>query len=403
MKKKYLMLCVAAVFTAAIILLFVSCADNGDEVVTVTLVFKDSLTGEPVTDVAVFMNGQTITSDETGSVSISSEGGPLTLEAYVDLFQMTGLGYQVTEWGAIYERVTVTRSFVGPYFVEPLDDSLAFSISGTVKTKDGADLTSGSIIVLTPDGRIVGSGIPNGAGNYTGSIADYPNNRGELYFAIVESFGDTYYTVRNVTGSGTYDLSYEGTDITITGEAGSAETVYAKLQLGGVFFVSLEQVSPASPYTIDVPHRGSDTIRLSSSKTDAYSNDYRYYSPTLFTVSSTEELAFAMGSTVNPQSWDSDLSWDKDSRTLTWNAAGNASMYDIQFNSSSREMSLLIASVDGTSLTVPQDIDIAELSDIYITPTWTQGTGNTALTPWSALSGTTIRYGNLTDSLNLLN
>ena len=128
MKKKYLMLCVAAVFTAAIILLFVSCAGNGDEVVTVTLVFKDNLTGEPVADVAVFMNGQTITSDETGSVSISSEGVPLTLEAYVDLFQMTGLGYQVTEWGAIYERVTVTRSFVGPYFVEPLDDSLAFSI-----------------------------------------------------------------------------------------------------------------------------------------------------------------------------------------------------------------------------------------------------------------------------------
>ena len=64
-------------------------------------------------------------------------------------------------------------------------------------------------------------------------------------------------------------------------------------------------------------------------------------------------------------------------------------------------MTLLIASVDEASLSVPQDIDIAELSDIYITPIWTQGTGNTALTPWSALSGTTIRYGILADSLNL--
>ena len=287
----------------------------------------------------------------------------------------------------------MTSSFAGTYFIDPLSDSLGFQISGTIEAKTGGTLTVGDIDIYTPDGRLIGNGDADGAGNYNATIANYPNNIGNLYFIVTEDGSEPYYTIKNVTGAGTYDLQYEGPDITISGDTGDGEAVQARLELGGTTWVYLGGLSIGGPYSITVPHQGSDLVRVYSQKRDAYNNVIRYYSPTKFISSATENLLFAGGSTGDPQTWESDISWNEASRTLTFSAAGNATMYYIAFWAG--EYPLLKCMVEETTLTVPQDISLDGLDEIDIKPYWSDGVMHTDFMPWGAVWGTEIDYSSL--------
>ena len=390
--KKRRLLFVMAVVVSFSLLLCTSCGD-GDGVITVTVFFIDHLTGYPIEGIVVTVNGQQETSDASGSVSVSSEDASMILEAYLDLEQFSGLEYQAGN-GAVFERFTVTSSFTGTYFIDPLSDSLAFQISGTIETKTGGTLTAGDVDIYTSDGRLVGNGDADGAGNYNATVANYPNNIGNLYFVVSEDgIDDPYYTIKNVTGAGTYDLQYDGSDITISGDTGDAEQVQARLELGGTTWVYIGGLSIGGPYSITVPHQGSDVVRMYSQKRDANSNTYRHYSQTKFTSSATENLMFAGGSTVDPQTWESNISWSEESRTLTFNAAGNSTMYYIAFWDG--EYPLLKCMVEDNTLIVPQDIDLNGLDEIDIKPYWSDGVMHTDFMPWGAVWGTEIDYSNL--------
>jgi len=214
-----------------------------------------------------------------------------------------------------------------------------------------------------------------------------------LYFIVTDTAGDNYYTVVDVTGS-TYDIAYDGTDINFKGDAADATYVYAYLQLGQVlaFIVGF---SLSSPFDILVPHQGSDVIRLESGKSDGYGNWTYYYSPTQYTEGASGlNFSFATGSTVEPSTWDHGLTWDETSRTLTWNAAGNASYYFIRFTNPFVTYYLL-AAVEGTSLTVPAAIDLTGFLNIGIYPYWSEEGFIRYVMPCAMASGTIIPYDGL--------
>ncbi len=161
------------------------------------------------------------------------------------------------------------------------------------------------------------------------------------------------------------------TDINFKGDEADATSIYAYLQLGQVL-AFIDDFSLSSPFDILVPHQGSDVIRLESGKNDDYGNYFGYVSPTQYTEGASGlNFSFATGSTVDPSTWDHGLTWDSTSRTLTWNAAGNASYYFIRFTNPLVTYYLL-AAIEGTSLTVPAAIDLTALLNIGIYPYWSE-------------------------------
>jgi len=81
---------------------------------------------------------------------------------------------------------------------------------------------------------------------------------------------------------------------------------------------------------------------------------------------------------------------------LTWNAAGNATGYLIEFEKP-LGVELVTVYTDGTSLTLPADIDLTDHSSTFITPVWSNGYSHqmSSLFPASMISGTFISYDNL--------
>jgi hypothetical protein len=356
--------------------------------------FIDRLTGEPVEGIAVTVNGEQLMSDDLGFVYVCAQADSLLFEAYMDLEQLDDLGYQ-PGYGSIFERFTVTGfcDRIGTYYLDPLSDSLAFQVSGSVQTKSGESLIAGDIDIYTRKGRLVGDGDADGNGSYTASIAKYPNNLGNLYFIVKEDGGDLYYTMKNVTGSGIYDLYYDGTDITISGDTGDGEQIQAMLELGMNTWIYLGSESISGTYSITVPHRESNSVRVFCRKDDEYNNTYWYYSPKWFTSSAIENFQFSDGSTVDPVNWNSNISWDGSSRTLSFDNTDNATMYAVDFWAG--EYPLLKCMIEGTTLTVPMSVDLTGLDEIDIKPYWTDGLMRTNFTWDRVATGTVIEYGNL--------
>jgi hypothetical protein len=398
-KGKYIILTLIAI-SIVTALLIVSCAGEGggDGGITAAFVFKDQASGEPISGIPMIINGETKTTDASGRVSVSTDSGSMLLEGCIDSESLIALGYAPVGVNAYFFRFTVTGSFTHTMFLWPDTGPDYFDISGDVVDKEGGAFGSGEISIYSADGRRIGQG--SVGDSYTGWIFDYPNNRGNLYFIVSEADGDTYYTVKNVTGEGVYDLSYDGTDITISGDAGDADEGYALLQLGEELY-TIGWFSPVeSAYSVAAPHRGTDTIRLVIYKQDIQENDFTHLSAETFTETASADLAFASGSTVDPSVWNHELSWNDGTRTLTWNEAGNATSYQIEFFTAAPE-TLAQVFLEGTSFTVPSYIDLTGLDHISIIPSWSQVNQAEAFirTSKRTVVGTDIYYLNLKDTI----
>jgi hypothetical protein len=397
-KGKYIVITLIAI-SIVTALLIVSCAGGGgDGGITASFVFKDEASGEPISGIPMIINGETKTTDASGLVSVSTESGSMLLEGCIDGESLIALGYSPVGVNAFFFRFTVTGSFTHTMFLWPVSEPDYFYISGEVVDKEGGAFGSGEISIYSADGRRVGQG--SVGDSYNGYICDYPNNRGNLYFIVSEAEGDTYYTVKNVTGEGTYDLLYDGTDITLSGDAGDADEGYALLQLGEELY-TIGWFSPVeSAYSVTVPHRGTDAIRLIIYKQDIQENDFTHLAAETFTATASADLAFASGSTVDPSVWNHELSWNEGTRTLTWNAAGNATCYEIEFFTAASE-NLATVFLEGTSFIVPSYIDLTGLDHISIIPTWSQVNQAEVFMRTSTRSavGTNIYYLNLQDTI----
>ncbi|MBN2325021.1 MAG: hypothetical protein JXQ30_14925 [Spirochaetes bacterium] len=393
--RKYIIISLIAI-SIVTALLIVSCAGGGGEEggITAAFVFKDEASGEPISGIPIILNGETKTTDASGRVSVSTESGSMLLEGCIDGESLLALGYAPFGVTAFFFRFTVTGSFTHTMFLWPDSEPDYFYISGDVVDKEGGAFGSGEISIYSADGRRVGQG--SVGDSYNGYVCDYPNNRGNLYFIVSKDDVDTYYTVKNVTGEGVYDLSYDGTDITLSGDAGDADWGYALLQLGEELY-TIGWFSPVeSAYSVTVPHRGTDAIRLIIYKQDIQENDFTHLAAETFTETASADLAFASGSTVDPSVWNHELSWNEGTRTLTWNEAGNATCYEIEFLTAAYEI-LAQGFLEGNSFTVPSYIDLTGLDHISIIPTWSQVNQAEVFmrTSTRAAVGTSIYYLNL--------
>jgi len=389
----------------AVAVCVISCGGEGGGGVTVTLAFVNRLSGDPVPGVVAYVNGEAKTAGVDGKVSSSAEG-PLRLEGYVDPAALWDLGYTMfgppfVYW---YFAFTVQQSFTRTLILEPMpampDSRGTAAITGSVETKTGVGtIASGMIEIYSSDGRMLNTGpISISDGTYSGTVYD----TGTLYFLVYDiGTGEIYYTTAAVTESDTYDLAYDGADITLAGDVSdTAYEVFAYLVLGEEL-VELNSVELESPFSIDVPHRGTDRIMLMAEGGDPEGLVY-CFSEGYSAAASGIDLSFASGSTV-PAEWDSGFDMTGP-RTFSWNAAGNANGYYLEIEGV-EEGGILFAFVEGTSLTIDESIGLAWIEGASITPIRTEGyVGMIAsvfppfrFVPASLIRGTTKYYLALQD------
>jgi hypothetical protein len=400
MKRKLFMVILMAVAVISISLLLATCAgvgggeEDGVTGVTLTLTFKDNYSGQPIEGVTMVVNGTTHTSDSSGKISTSTEGETFPIEGYFRENDLIAIGYEGLG-STLFFKFTALSNFQRTLFLDPLSLPTAFSINGSVEDKNASPLDSGDIEIFTADGRNVGERTVT-TGTYSASVYD----TGNLYIFVEDwTGGDNYYTIVNITGAGTYNLSYDGTDLSFDGDASDADWLDHYLVLGEEL-IWWGYSTLSSPFSISLAHQGSDVIRLGCSKEDSYLPDpnfFEYISPTQHTAGASNlSLTFSTDSTVDPASWTSGLNWDSDTRTLTWNAAGNATGYLIEFEKP-LGVELVTVYTDGTSLTLPADIDLTGHSSTFITPVWSNGYSHqmSDLFPASMIAETFISYENL--------
>ena len=176
--------------------------------------------------------------------------------------------------------------------------------------------------------------------------------------------------------------------------------VQAYLVLGEEL-ITLNYVNVESPFSIDVPHRGTDEIRLMVRGYELR-DTYRRYSGSFTADTSDIDLAFSTAGTV-PSEWDSGLDMTGP-RTFSWNPAGNANAYRLDILGVGDGEGALIAYIEGTSLTIDGSIDLSSIVGASITPIWTEGylglpeAGcgfDLQLTPASLISGTTVFFDSI--------
>ena len=387
---KKTVMCMGLVFLiTAVSVGMLSCAGGGSGSVTYVLTFVDRYSGDPVPGVVVYLNGEAKTAGLDGKVSVSAEG-PLRLEGYVNPVALFDLGYEFFDSSLyFYFAFTASGSVSRTLILEPLSGPPeGYEISGTV-----SGIQWGNITVYSSDGRMVGDD-SIGIFEYEYSTTVY--DTGFLYFIVYNDVtGEWSYMTAEVTGAGEYDLAYDGADITLAGDVSdTADSVGAWLVLGEEL-VWLNSVDLESPFSIVVPHRGTDEIMLVSSGGDEEGPVWRHSGG--FTASASGiDLSFASGSTV-PAEWDSGLNMTGP-RTFSWNAAGNANAYRMDILGVGGGRETLIAFIEGTSLTIDESIDLSSIVGASITPIRTEGfIGNIGqpqihFVPASLLGGTTKYY-----------
>jgi hypothetical protein len=425
--------------------LFVSCGSEGIDGVSMTLTFLDSYTGDPIPGIDMYLNGDLVSSDDNGTISMSTDAQSLEIEGYIDCARMYARGYHLdNRWAYLYFSFTARGNYSRTIHLDQLPGSpTGIPISGWVFTKDGgAKIQNGSVDVYAPDGRKITGRIeldPDDSGWYSSMVSE----EGSYYFIVNDYDTDeVYYTVRQVTTesadglsytpeaaiwTGDMDLSYDGNDISIQGDAGDAQEIYGHLVLGEEI-VGLNGMDDfKNLYTITTPHRSTDRIRIMSVKE---TEDFNHYfclcpSPGYSESAGNVALTFSSQSTVPPD-WDAGMQWDEESQTLSWNAAGNATAYGVyayiggtlkKLDSAGSHSGLralvndeIFAFVETTSVQFPENIDLSSLSYIQVYPIWTEsfvGIMNNyreislLLLPADAVSGTAIFYEGLTQTLKI--
>jgi hypothetical protein len=419
---------------------FISCGNEASEGISLSMIFIDEYTGEPVKGVEMYLNGTTHTSGSDGTITVSTGDQALPVEGYLDLAKLYDLGYLITDSAAyIYFSFTATSSFSRTIHLAQLPDSQAgIPIAGTVAQKSGdGTVQEGYILIFTPDGRTVrGFASPvliDGNGMYSANVPDY----GSYYFIVHDTGANqVYYTVKEVQDESSdgqqfqpeaiiwaiaVHLSYDGEDIVLQGDAGDAEYVQPALMLGEEI-IQFDQYSDFNnPFSFSVPHRDNDRIRLLSAKKPEDDNRYYHITPPpgYSTNTSKIDADFSAGSTV-PDEWDAGISWDGESQTLNWKKAGNATAYMVHLSlgkiikktadtSSGLAVSEIgpgmYAFVQGTSVTFPADLNLSSVSTITIHPIWSESFvgfideyagWDFMLLPADLISGTVIFYEGLT-------
>jgi hypothetical protein len=178
-----------------------------------------------------------------------------------------------------------------------------------------------------------------------------------------------YYTTVEVAGDGEYNIAYDGTAITLAGDVSdTAGEVVAYLTLGEEL-IELNYLNLDSPFSIEVPHIGTDEIRLMA-KGDDDEGHILCYSGGYSAAASGIDLSFAGGSIV-PAEWDSGFGMTGP-QTFSWNAAGNVDAYMVQIVGVG-DGGVLLAFVEGTSLTIDENIDLSSIEVAIIIPMRTEG------------------------------
>lgn len=439
MLKTYTVSAVIVVIMLVAVIGIISCANEAEENISVSLVFIDEFTGDPIQGVEMFINGAFLTSGPDGKVTVSAEGTELKLEGYFDTYKLYELGYQFMDSVYyLYFSFTATSSFSRNIHCAQLpngDDWI--SIAGVVHRKDGdGTVEDGYLLIFTPDGRAIrGFSSPV---LFQGSYGAAVPEPGLYYFIVNDTISNqVYYTVKEVVepptnginqlyqpeaaiGTGGYDLSYDGKDIVLQGNAGDADEVRPSLVLGEEIIGFYQYSDFSNPFSFSVPHRGDDRIRLLSVKyTEMENRHYNISPPPGYSADTSGiDAGFSSGSTV-PDEWIADIQWDQESQTLSWNGAGNATAY-IAFLSLGKVIkqssdtisplaefgSGMFAFVQGTSVTFSESIDLSSVSYIWVYPVWAESFAgileeyaeiDLLLLPADLLSGTVIFYEGLTD------
>jgi len=439
MLKKYAVSAVIVMFTIVALVGIISCANEAEESISVSLVFIDELTGDPIQGVEMFVNGTFLTSGPDGTVTVSAGGPELRLEGYFDMVKLYDLGYQISDsLYYLYFSFTATSSFSRNIHCSQLPNGDNWiSISGAVYRKDGdGTIEDGYLLIFTPDGRAIrGFSSPV---SFQGSYGTAVPEPGFYYFIVNDTISNqVYYTVKEVVEppanginqlyqpevaiwTGEYDLSYDGEDIVLQGDAGDADEVRPSLVLGEEIIGFHQYSDFNNPFSFQVPHRGDDRIRLLSVKyTEMGDRHYNITPPPGCSASTSGiDAGFSSGSTV-PVEWAADIQWDQESQTLSWNEAGNATAY-IAFLSLGKVIkepagtssalaefgSGMFAFVQGNSVTFSESIDLSSVSYIWVYPVWAESFAgileeyaevDLMLLPADLLSGTVIFYDGLTD------
>ncbi|MBN2323219.1 MAG: hypothetical protein JXQ30_05755 [Spirochaetes bacterium] len=395
MKRTVVKIGIVAISILLLGILF-SCGEEGGGTgpvtVTYTLVFVDQLSGDAVPGVVVYMNGEAKTAGADGKVS-SSADGPIRLEGYIDPVTLYDLGFEIIDpIFYFYFAFTVDSSFSRTVILEPLPDSPAgYVIYGSV-----AGIVDGYMEVYSSGGRNLSLGeIDITDGSYEGTVYD----TGVLYFVIHDGItgGEVlYYTTVEVAGDGEYNIAYDGTDIALAGDVSdTAGEVVAYLTLGEEL-IELNSEGLDSPFSIEVSHMGTDEIRLMAEGNDSEGH-ILCYSGGYSAAASGIDLSFAGGGTV-PAVWDSGFGMTGPG-TFSWNAAGNADAYTVQIMGVGDGTGVLLAFVEGTSLTIDESIDLSFIEVAIIIPMRTEGYVGISIVgpefrfvPASLIRGTTKYY-----------
>jgi hypothetical protein len=347
--------------------------------VTATFTFIDYFSGDLINGVEWYdyESNQILTSGagdfDEGSMSISGES-PLRMRGY---FVSVPAGYVLED--VYYVDAFLTEDLSRTIPIEPDEANLppVMDISGTLNAKGGGTILSGSIAIFTDDGREIGGGYATGMGNYAGGVM----TTGDLYFVVDDyDTGENYYTIFNVSGSGTYNIGPPVVgDITLEGSAPAGTEVGAYLLLGEEFVELGSQDVQAGSFSFDIPLQGSDVIRLDCFFEDADGNDWTYYDPTEYTASvSGIDYTTVFSGVLVPSTWTSNLAWDDVNAILTWDSADDISFdvscYEIEFVSTNLEVVLnAIIEDTGVGNQIETPFGSGELFMASILPVYSEG------------------------------
>jgi len=340
--------------------------------VTAAFIFKDYIAGNLLAGVEWY-DAETATysiTDGTGTISITGDS-PLRMKGCITDVPS---GYEMEE--THYIDVFITEDLTRTIPIAPDEASMPdpMGIYGTLNAKSGGTIANGHIEIYTSDGREVGGGYATGAGEYQGGIM----TTGDLYFIVHDyNTGEDYYTVVDVSGSAPFNIDISPTgvgDITLSGTAPTDSEVAAYLLLGEEFVEFGSQ--PWDSFSFAIPLQGSDVVRLECYFEDVAGNDWSYYDPTEYTITTPGiDYSSVFSGVAIPSSWTSGLAWNDATTTLSWNSASGATFYEIEFVDTSLDSSLnaIIEDAAANQIVTQPILGSGELFLASILPVYTDG------------------------------
>jgi hypothetical protein len=419
------------------VLLLASCSGGGEGggPVTVTFRFIDESDGSPVTDVSMYLNGQTRLPDAQGEIVLSSEKNPLPVEGYVNPEGTSEL---------FYFKFDAVESFDVPVYLENQAADVYY-ITGSVYDRYGNSLEDFDLTIYTPDGRKVG-GLNSREGNWYEAWI-YSGVEGELIFMVNDWNDDTdflpavvqepfeyldYFTRMIVSEPPQvkaldekimitmgYTVLYPEAGFTLSGTAPGADRVQAFPVLNDrvITDITLGQEPAADDsFSFQVPGTGTPAVKLLSSRQGEFHEPggepsaYALAPPTFSQTTGGILLEFAQNDGIG-QSWDSGVTLDLEDSTCSWSPAGNATFYSlmispfgqIRVNAEEGDYPATIyAIIQDTSVSFPDTIALPDPYTLTITPVWSQGViavpeTDFMVTPFDEGSGTMLLYEYLTN------